>query len=252
MARQGDVAEDVAAHGMDEEERRLRALGLQGDDGRGAAAGIRRPRSRAARPSMVGLSKRRVSGSACPSRAARIRRAGGARASSEWPPRAKKSSRTPTAVAPSTSCQISASCQLQGVAGRRRAARRWRRLGVRRRQGLAVHLAVRGERQGVEEHEGGRHHVVRQPLAAGARAASPAVGGPRGARRRRPAAASPAPAASAQPRPPPRAPPGWRGERRLDLPQLDAEAADLDLVVEPARGTRARRPAGARARSPVR
>ena len=34
------------------------------------------------------------------------------------------------------------------------------------------------------------------------------------------------------------------GERGLDLPQLDAEAADLDLVVEPAQELQRRRPAG--------
>ncbi len=41
----------------------------------------------------------------------------------------------------------------------------WSALPFRRRQGLPVHLAVGGERQGFEGHEGGRHHVVRQPLA---------------------------------------------------------------------------------------
>ena len=41
-------------------------------------------------------------------------------------------------------------------------------------------------------------------------------------------------------------------QHRLDLAELDAEAADLHLVVERGRGTRACRPARQRARSPVR
>ena len=43
-----------------------------------------------------------------------------------------------------------------------------------------------------------------------------------------------------------------RSEARLDLAELDAVAADLHLVVECDRGTRSRRPARQRARSPVR
>ena len=41
-------------------------------------------------------------------------------------------------------------------------------------------------------------------------------------------------------------------QRRLDLAELDAEAAQLDLVVEAARGTRCAPSARQRARSPVR
>ena len=76
-------------------------------------------------------------------------------------------------------------------------------------------------------------------------------GAPAGrARRRPPAACRPAR---------PRAPAttasrtaGWRGERGLDLAQLDAEAAHLDLVVERGPGTPASPSGRQRARSPVR
>ena len=101
--------------------------------------------------------------------------------------------------------------------------------GLRRGQRPAVDLAVRGQRQRVQEDEGRGHHVVRQPL-----------GQAPGAGRRRSVDV-----------PPPRRPPGGarpvlarqdhgladarlRGQRGLDLAQLDAEAADLDLVVDAA------------------
>ena len=111
---------------------------------------------------------------------------------------------------------------------------------LRRRQRPAVHLAVRRQRQRVQQHERRRHHVVRQPRRAGARAA-------RAAARRlaadhvghQPLVARPVLARQhhrlAHRR--------MRRQRRLDLAQLDAEAAHLDLVVDAAQELQRRRPA---------
>ncbi|KOG63150.1 hypothetical protein ADK76_12000 [Streptomyces griseoflavus] len=102
---------------------------------------------------------------------------------------------------------------------------------IRLRQRLAVHLAVRGQRQLVQRDERGRHQVVGQPgaqegtqLLAGRRAglARYEVGGERGAGRGRQCQY------------------GGLGDLgvgrggRLDLAQFDAEAAHLHLVVGPA------------------
>ena len=88
----------------------------------------------------------------------------------------------------------------------------------------AVHLAVRRERQRLQPHERRRHHVLRQPLAPGAPAAPPPPAGVRRPRRTPPAAGRPA--RPRAPPPPPRAP-RVLGQPRLDLAQLDAEAADF-------------------------
>ena len=109
------------------------------------------------------------------------------------------------------------------------------RIVVRSRQGGAVHLAVGVERQLLEQHEGGRHHVAGQP---GAEEATEVLPVHAGARRRLPghrvghqaALAGPILAhhhrAAGHPR--------MGGEGRLDLSRLDPEAADLDLVVQAA------------------
>ena len=65
-------------------------------------------------------------------------------AGSEWPPRSKKLSSTPTSATPSTSAQRPASSCCSGVEGGTRSAAG---AGLGRRQGLAVDLAVGGERQ---------------------------------------------------------------------------------------------------------
>ncbi len=121
----------------------------------------------------------------------------------------------------------------RGGVGRLGAGRR----EVRGGQRLAVDLAVRGERQGFEEHEGRRHHVL------GERGAE--VGGEVGCRGRRAAgdhvghqAVAAGPALSGRGL----AVDGHHrlgharvgGERGLDLTQLDAVAAQLDLLVDAA------------------
>ena len=136
---------------------------------------------------------------------------------------------TPTRSTPRTSAQISASTSSGACAARRRPPAS--RAPARRRQGAAVDLAVGGQRQ-VQQHERRRDHVVGQPLAE--LRAQPVRRRRRGAvghhvgdqpRSRRPSSRATTTASRT---------PGWRGERGLDLAQLDPEAADLDLVVEPA------------------
>ena len=99
---------------------------------------------------------------------------------------------------------------------------------LRSGQGLPVDLAVRRQGQRRQRHERGRDHVLRQPLLEGrAQIVRHGVAGHIGDQP--PVAGGVLPddhdrvADSRQ-----------RGERRLDLPQLDAEAADLDLMVEAA------------------
>ena len=98
-----------------------------------------------------------------------------------------------------------------------------------RRQRLAVDLAVGGERQGGQGDEDRRQHGVRQGLA---QAGAQRLGRDLGPRGRHHVSNEERIAG----RPGPRHHHGLRhrraaGERDLDLPQLDAEAADLDLVV---------------------
>ncbi len=100
-----------------------------------------------------------------------------------------------------------------------------------RRQGAPVHLAARRQREAVDRHEGSRHHVVRQPVSQ--------------MRPQRPAQLTlPTGRHDEGRQTPPRpialrhdhglAHGGVRRERGLDLPQLDTEAADLDLMVDAA------------------
>ena len=110
-------------------------------------------------------------------------------------------------------------------------------LGLWRGEGAAVDLAGRGERQGVEHHESGGDHVGRQhPAQEGAQ-----LGGPRTGRRQAAAGDHVADQASLARRVGGRPVDdhgarhlGVARERRLDLPQLDAEPPHLDLVVPPA------------------
>ena len=94
-------------------------------------------------------------------------------------------------------------------------------------------LPLGGERQRRQDDERGRHHVLRQRrLEVRAQLARPSAHARAPARRRRPARL-----VRRRPRarpPPPRATPGCAAQRRLDLAELDPEAADLDLVVDPA------------------
>jgi hypothetical protein len=102
------------------------------------------------------------------------------------------------------------------------------RLALGPRQRAALDLAARAAREGVEEREGRRDHVLGEPRAQ----EGPQVGG-RGerslSRPRTPRAAARAARPRAS-RPPPRARPRAR-QRRLDLAELDAVAAQLHLLV---------------------
>ena len=182
----------------------------------------------------------------CPPRwAARTWRAAGGpppppRAS--WPPRGSPAASGRRARRSCRGCRLARgraprARRGQALLGRRARRRRGRGRSARAASGAgrapAVHLAVRGQRQRVEQrrsaagtmYSGSAARQVRAQLVGGGLAR-------RRRRRRRPAACRPA-------RPRARAPRasrtrGMRGERRLDLAQLDAEAADLDLVVDAA------------------
>ena len=147
----------------------------------------------------------------------------------ESPPSSKKLSCTPTRSRPSTSAQMRASAPPPALRGGTVALQV--QLPVRGRQRLrsSLPLGVSGNASSNTKaagtmYSGSRlqeraqaaerscrpragHHVGHQPLARPARPPGPA---PRPARDRR-----------------------VRQQRRLDLAQLDAEAADLDLVVQP-------------------
>ncbi|RPK36231.1 hypothetical protein EES39_32280 [Streptomyces sp. ADI92-24] len=101
--------------------------------------------------------------------------------------------------------------------------------GLRLGQGAPVQLAVRGQRQRVEGDERARHHVLRQPLAQ----MSPQVlrpelspGGGLQIGDQAGALRPVLPDDHGGPRDP-----RVLGEDRLDFPEFDPEAADLDLVV---------------------
>jgi hypothetical protein len=100
--------------------------------------------------------------------------------------------------------------------------------GVRRRERPPVDLAVGGQRQAVERHDDGWDHRLRQRR----REVAPQLGGIDGGIRhdisRQPAVPRHLPGDDHH-----LAHPGVAAERRLDLPQLDAEAADLHLAVAP-------------------
>ena len=136
----------------------------------------------------------------------------------------------PTAGTPRRSRQRPASISSGGVRGRHDPPPR---RPLRRGQGPAVHLAVAGQRQRREDDHVRRDHVGGQRAARKARRSS-ARGRrlrPRDGEGREPAVAGAVFAddhdALADAR--------EAGQRRFDLPQLDAEAADLDLGIRPAR-----------------
>ena len=99
--------------------------------------------------------------------------------------------------------------------------------------GRAVHLAVGGQRQALEGHEGGGHHVLRQP-ARDRRARSSAADGSAALLRDHVGHQALLPRPVLAHHDGRLAHPGVRQQHGLDLPRLDAEAADLDLVVGPA------------------
>ena len=156
-------------------------------------------------------------------------------ASSEWPPRSKKSSWTPTrsTSTPSTSARARPAAPRPGVRG---AARSPRRAPAARRAG-----AGRARRSTLPL--GGQ----RQP-SSGTKADGTMYSGRRSARKARRSARrdrcaflghheghqAPSPGTGSRATTTASRTPGWASERRLDLPQLDPEAADLHLVVEAA------------------
>ena len=156
-------------------------------------------------------------------------------ASSEWPPRSKKSSSIPTRSTPSTSRQIAASASSTGVSRRHVGASRGR---AGRRPAAAARarssLPLARHRERVEHHERRRDHERRQlglqqPAAAARRRAGCS-------RRRDDVGDEPLVAGAVL------ADDRDRGaddvvvavEHRLDLAELDPEAAQLDLVVDAA------------------
>ena len=109
------------------------------------------------------------------------------------------------------------------------------RLQVRHRQSLAVHLAVGGQREGLEDHPHARHHVLRQMVAEhppkGLRLGLPLGRSLHGHHVGHQPLVSGRVLARQDHRLPHRVQPA---EGRLDLAQLDPEAPHLDLVVRAA------------------
>ncbi len=121
--------------------------------------------------------------------------------------------------------------QLLGGSARRLDSRRAGGLPLRRRQRPPVHLAAGGERQGFQDDEGRGHHRLRQPLPQ----EGPQLLGGRGRVARDDIAHQGQPARPVLPRQHHRvADLAVQPQGRLDLPRLDTEPADLDLVVDPA------------------
>ncbi len=149
-------------------------------------------------------------------------------ARSECPPRAKKSSSRRTSATPSTCRQRSAIRSSAGVEG----GVPWTasRAVSSAAEGAAVELAVRGQRErrehgpGVGDHVGGEAAGEERPQRLQVRRIG-RIGGDHGGEQR---------AAAGAHRHRHLAQAGVGGEDGLDLPQLDAEAAHLDLAVDAA------------------
>ena len=167
----------------------------------------------------------------CPARRGCVRRL--AVASTESPPRAKKSSSTPTASTPSTSPTIAAS---RGFERRRRgSAVRCRRIGhgrqsIRRGDDASVDLAGERERDVIHQRHVLRDHVRGNEI--GHHRAATAIGGRAAGSSARTSCSQHLTPPAAVPRPRRPSPtPGMRTQRHLDLAEFDAVAADLDPVV---------------------
>ena len=153
---------------------------------------------------------------------------------SECPPSAKKLCLGPIAAPARSSDQMPARISWTGVSSAPGTATGSGGAHLHRRQRPAVDLAGGGPGQSVQRDEDGRQHVLRQPgpqvlpqgvaLRQGAGLAG--VYGEVGDQGR---LARQVPRQDHRP-----ADRGVRLESRLDLPQLDAEAAHLDLVIDPA------------------
>ena len=86
-------------------------------------------------------------------------------ASSEWPPRSKKSSSTPTRGSPSISAQISARAASSGVRGATWAGAPIASAGPGGGRASAIQLSIGGQGQRRRRHERGGHEVSGQALA---------------------------------------------------------------------------------------
>ncbi len=177
---------------------------------------------RRASDSTVGCWNRSTSASRQPHSSSRRRWA--RTSSSEWPPRSKKLSCSPTDGTPSSSLHSAASrCAVLPCGGGAAGA------GARARRGIGqrgpVHLAVGIERQRIQHHDGARHHVAGQPLRErrtqrhgiprARHVGHQRLGALRAAHHRHRVLHA-----------------GLRAQRRFDLAQLDPQAAQLHLVVD--------------------
>ena len=128
--------------------------------------------ARAVLPSIVARQRRQTSAAEQLARcgsstSSRWRTAPPARiASSEWPPSSKKLSlRRPRSSAVAAARPRSRPARFSVGVARRDVVARLRPARVRRRQRLAVDLAVRRQRQALQHHDSAGHHVVRQRAA---------------------------------------------------------------------------------------
>jgi hypothetical protein len=230
----------------DEEQRQVRARGLDLLE-RAQRGGTTPLRSTSASAATVGPWKNVITGTARPNAAST--RASSATTANECPPSSKKLSSRPTRATPSCSRTARARRRSIASAGRPRlVSSRPTLFGDRRpHQRAAIDLAVRRRRQHVDGDVRRRHHHRRQ---VGPRVCAQRVGVEHPARhdeRDEPRAEGPVAAQHGD------APLDGRvsAEDRLDLPELDARAAQLHLVIARPRYSRA--PLGARrTRSPVR
>ena len=152
--------------------------------------------------------------------------------SSEVPPASKKLSSTPTSSDASTSLRTASSFCFDGVARLDARFAPGRRRDRARRQPFAIDLAVRQPRQRLDDRHARRHHVARQRLLQ-VRDQRLRLGGGTLLQHHIGADARVREIASVHH--------GGRGTHgrmrpkpRLDLAELDAEAADLHLLVAPA------------------
>ena len=199
-----------------------------------------RRRSTAARPATVGWSNSAASGTSVPntSRTREITRV----ASSECPPRSKKSSSAPTRSTPSTCAQIPASSSSVSPARRHYPSPVSGRPASGGGQRGPVQLPVRGQRQRGQLGEHRRDHELRQPPG---QERPQLIRGrdPRGGIGRHQPGRQPGPVLLPGHRHRRRGHPRVAGQHRLHLTRLDPEPAHLDLLIDPPQRTPAPRPA---------
>ena len=253
----GRAARLEAGRGTRAAAARTRAAAAPSPRHRARAAARPAPRSRAARRSIhrpassatVGASNSARSGSSTPN-GARTRDTTCV-ASSEWPPSSKKLVLAPRpAPTPSTSAQIPASSSSVGVRGATYAPRLRQRAAPAPAApcGPPCRWRSAAARPATTNADGTMYSGSAAPqVARAAPSATPAASAATtyATRPRSPGASSRASTAASRTA-------GCAAQRRLDLAQLDAEAAHLHLVVEPAQELERGRPAAQRARSPVR